>query len=117
VELPSFINENYKDFLNNLKVYETKQGNSPYTYYKLYLPIYLNWQIQLRELSNLVTELRTCIQSLRNAYGALDDFVSAANAGNEMPKEIIQLDKDYLSLLNTIAKFSDARDRLFKITY
>ena len=51
VELPSFINENYKDFLNNVKSYETKQGNSPYNYYKFYLPIYLNWQVQLRELN------------------------------------------------------------------
>ncbi|MGC4103669.1 hypothetical protein [Ferruginibacter sp.] len=116
-ELPSFINENFKDFLNNLKAYETKQGNSPYNYYKLYLPIYLNWQVQLRELNTLVNQLRVCILSLRNSYGVLDDFVSSANPGKEVPKEIVQLEADYTNLLDTIAKFSVARDRLFKITY
>jgi hypothetical protein len=117
VELPSFINENYKDFLNNLKAYETKQGNSPYNYYKLYLPIYLNWQVQLRELSDLVNQLQTCILSLRNSYGVLDSFISADKTSNDVPAEILQLETDYYTLLDTIAKFSEARERLFKITY
>jgi hypothetical protein len=116
-ELPLFVNENYKDFLNNLKAYETKQGNSPFNYYRSYLPIYLNWQVQLRELNTLVKQLHTCILSLRNSYGALEDFISNDKAGNEIPAEIVQLDADYLSLLDTIAKFSEARERLFKITY
>ena len=116
-ELPSFVNENYKDFLNNLKAYETKQGNSPFNYYHSYLPIYLNWQVQLRELNTLVKQLHTCILSLRNSYGVLEDFISNDKAGNDIPAEIVQLDADYLSLLATIAKFAEARERLFKITY
>jgi hypothetical protein len=116
-ELPLFVNENYKDFLNNLKAYETKQGNSPFNYYRSYLPIYLNWQVQLRELNTLVKQLHTCILSLRNSYGVLDEFISNDKAGTGMPAEITQLDTDYLSLLDTIAKFTGARDRLFKITY
>ena len=28
--LPAFINENFKDFLNNLQAFEVKQGNNPY---------------------------------------------------------------------------------------
>ena len=116
-ELPLFVNENYKDFLNNLKAYETKQGNSPFNYYRLYLPIYLNWQVQLRELNTLVKQLHICILSLRNSYGVLDEFISNDKAGKDIPAEITQLDTDYLSLLDTIAKFSEARERLFKITY
>lgn len=117
VELPSFVNENYKDFLNNLKAYESKQGNSPYNYYRLYLPIYLNWQVQLRELNTLVSQLKICILSLRNSYGILDNFISSEKISNDIPAEILQLETDYFSLLNTIAKFSEARERLFKITY
>jgi hypothetical protein len=117
VQLPLFINENYKDFLNNLKAYETKQGNSPYNYYKLYLPVYLNWQVQLKELNTLVSQLQICIVSLKNSYSVLDDYVSSENPGKDIPVEIIQLERDYFSLTDTIAKFSEARDRLFKITY
>jgi hypothetical protein len=116
-ELPSFVNENYKDFLNNLKAYETKQGNSPFNYYHSYLPIYLNWQVQLRELNTLVKQLHICIVSLRNSYGVLDDFINNDKAGDHIPAEIVQLDADYFSLLDTIAKFAEARERLFKITY
>jgi len=115
--LPQFVNENFKDFLNNVKAYETKQGNSPYNYYKLYLPLYLNWQVQLRELNTLIKQLHICILSLRNSYGVLDDFIGSDKPGNDIPAEIVQLEKEYLSLLDTIAKFSEARERLFKITY
>ena len=117
VKLPEFINENYKDFLNNLKAYETKQGNSPYNYYKLYLPIYLNWQVQLKELNALTEKLQVCIISLRNAYGVLENYITTGKAGNDIPVEIVQLETNYFSLLDTIAKFSEARERLYKITY
>jgi hypothetical protein len=117
LELPRFINENYKDFLNNLKAYENRQGNNPYNYYKLYLPIYLNWQVQLRELNTLVGQLQVCITSLRNSYGVLNDFISAVNPGTEIPAPLVQLETDYAALMNTIAKFADARERLYKITY
>jgi hypothetical protein len=115
--LPSFINENYKDFLNNLKAYELKQGNSPYNYYKLYLPIYLNWQVQFRELNALVNQLSVCILSLRNSYGVLENYITSVKVNKDIPAELLQLENDYFSLLNTIAKFSEARERLFKITY
>ena len=116
-QLPSFINENYKDFLNNIKAYETKQGNSPYNYYKNYLPLYLNWQVQLKELNLLVKQLQICILSLRNAYGVLENYISTAKISNDIPDELVQLEANYFSLLDTIAKFSEARERLFKITY
>ena len=117
VELPSFINANYKDFLNNIKAYETKQGNNPYNYYKLYLPIYLNWQIQLSELNILVNQLEICIRSLRNSYGVLDSYIGLEKVGKDIPPALQQLDTDYYTLLETITKFADAREKLFKITY
>ncbi len=116
-ELPSFINGNYKDFLNNIKAYEIKQGNNPYNYYKLYLPIYLNWQVQLSELNSLVGQLEICILSLRNSYGVMDDYIGLEKAGNDMPAAIMQLDADYYALMETITKFAEAREKLFKITY
>jgi hypothetical protein len=115
--LPAFMDENFKDFLNNVKAYENKQGNSPYNYYKLYLPIYLNWQVQLQELGALVGQLKISIGSLRNAYGALEDYISTENAGNDMPAALVQMEKDFYALKNTTAKFTEARERLFKISY
>lgn len=115
--LPRFIDENYKDFLNNINAYETKQGNNPYNYYKYYLPVYLNWQIQLKELGLLVAQLKQCIQSLKNSYGVLEEYVSISNPSAAIPAEILQLENNYASLLNTINKFGEARERLLKITY
>jgi hypothetical protein len=116
-ELPLFIDENYKDFLNNVKAYETKQGNSPYNYYKLYMPVYINWQVQLKELKALVKQLKICVQSLQNSYGVLDKYISLEKAGNDIPAEIGQLEIDYQLLASTVTKFAEARERLFKITY
>ncbi|MBS1511937.1 MAG: hypothetical protein JST86_13905 [Bacteroidetes bacterium] len=115
--LPVFIDENFKDFLNNERAYENKQGNNPYNYYKYYLPIYLNWQVQLRELNELISKLQVCIRSLRESYGILDDYVNEANPSRQIPPAIVQLETNYDGLVNTIAKFGDARERLFKITY
>lgn len=117
IELPRFIDENYKDFLNNLKAYETKQGNSPYNYYKNYLPIYLNWQVQLKELNTLVNQLQVCITSLRISYGVLYDYISETKPSKDIPAPIVQLENDYALLLSTIAKFTEARERLYKISY
>jgi hypothetical protein len=116
-QLPIFIDENYKDFLNNLKAYETKQGNNAYNYYKLYLPIYANWQIQLKELNTLVTKLQTSINSLKNGYGVMENYISNTNKKSAMPPELLQLDIDYISLLETIARFTSAREKLFTISY
>jgi hypothetical protein len=115
--LPSFINENYKDFLNHLKVYESQQGNNAYNYYRSYIPIYSNWQLQLKELNILVNKLSDCILSLRNGYGVLEAYISTENSNSETPAELKKLDSDYVILLETIARFSDARERLFKISY
>lgn len=115
--LPSFIDENYKDFLNHEKFYESQQGNNPYNYYRFYLPVYANWQLQLKELNLLVDKLSVCIQSLRNGYGVLENFINTENPGSKIPDELLKLDKDYVNLTETIARFADARERLFKISY
>lgn len=117
LSLPSFINENYKDFLNHVKIYESQQGNNPYNYYRSYLPVYANWQLQLKELNILVDKLEICIRSLRNGYGVLETYISTENPGSELPAELKKLDKDYVSLTETIARFADAREKLFKISY
>ncbi|MEI9958685.1 MAG: hypothetical protein WDM90_20780 [Ferruginibacter sp.] len=53
----------------------------------------------------LINQLHVCILSLRESYGVLDDYISAANASNEVPKEINHLETDYNNLLSTIADF------------
>ncbi|HQW83431.1 MAG TPA: hypothetical protein PK987_03170 [Ferruginibacter sp.] len=115
--LPSFINENYKDFLNHVKYYETQQGNNPYNYYKYYLPVYANWQLQLKELNLLIDKLSVCILDLRNGYGVLENYINTENPASEIPVELQKLDNDYINLTETIARFADARERLFKISY
>jgi hypothetical protein len=115
--LPSFINENYKDFLNNIQVYESKQGNNPYNYYKLYLPVYLNWQLELKELNTLLQQLDICFRSLRQTCSILNEYLTDNNVTNTIPGELLILENNYLLLKNTLIKFSDARDRVFKISY
>lgn len=115
--LPSYINENYKDFLNHVKFYESKQGDNPYNYYRYYVPVYANWQLQLKELNILVDKLNTCITSLRNGYSSLENFINLENPPKYLPPELAKLDDDFVNLTETIAKFSVAREKLFKITY
>lgn len=115
--LPTFMNENYKDFLNHEKYYETQQGNNPYNYYRYYLPVYANWQLQLKELNLLVDKLAVCILDLRNGFGILEDYINTENPGVNLPGELQKLDTDYINLTETIARFANARERLFKITY
>jgi hypothetical protein len=81
------------------------------------LPIYLNWQIQLREINALVSQLSVCIRSLRDSYGILDSYINLEKPGNEMPIELLKLNTDYFYLLATINKFSEAKERVFKISY
>jgi hypothetical protein len=115
--LPSFINENYKDFLNNIQAYEIKQGNSPYNYYKHYLPVYLNWQLELKELNTLIQQLEICFTSLRNAFKVLNQYLAAGNLITTAPAELTVLEDNYAVLRTTLAKFSDSRERMFKIYY
>lgn len=114
--LPSFINENYKDFLNNLQAYEIKQGNNPYNYYRHYLPVYSNWQLELKELNTLVQQLDTCFRSLRNACKALNGYL-ATGSKVTVPPEITALEDNYAALNATLAKFSEAREKIFTLSY
>jgi hypothetical protein len=115
--LPNFIDENYKDFLNNIQAYENKQGNNPYNYYKLYLPLYLNWQLELRELNTLARQLTTCFKSLRDTYAQFEYCITHADTIRELPKELTALEAEYNLLTNTISKFSAARERVFTNAY
>ncbi len=116
-ELRFFINENYKDFLNNVKAYERKQGDNPFNYYKFYLPVYAQWQLQIKELEALVLQLSTAFKSLRNGYSALETLISTKDRGTDIPAELKKLNLDYSLLMETIDKFTEAREKLFKISY
>ncbi len=37
--------------MNNIRAFEHKQGDNPYNYYKSYLSIYGQWQLQIKELN------------------------------------------------------------------
>ncbi len=115
--LPGFIDENYKDFLNNIQAYENKQGNNPYNYYKLYLPLYLNWQLELRELNTLAQQLTVCFSSLRNAYAQVEYCIINSDTITELPKELTVLESEYNLLVSTISKFSASRERVFTNAY
>lgn len=73
--------------------------------------------MQLKELNLLVNQLQIAITSLRTSYGVLHNYISEANPAKEIPAPIVQLENDYAQLLGTIAKFAEARERLYKISY
>jgi hypothetical protein len=116
-ELRFFIDENYKDFLNNIRAFERKQGDNPFNYYKFYLPVYAQWQLQIKEVETLVYQLSIAFRSLRNGYGVLETLISSKEIGENFPVELKKLNVDYSSLMETIDKFTEAREKLFNMSY
>jgi hypothetical protein len=108
--LPDFLDNNYADFLQNIRAYE-KQGNNPYYYYKEYTPIYSNWLLQINELNILSANTIKAFRSLKNAYGQLEDYVTASTTG-AVPDGIKTLMADYAVLIETYGKFQYQKEKL-----
>ena len=108
--LPEYLDNNYANFLENIRAYE-KQGNNPYYYYKEYTPIYSNWLSQINELTVLSANTLQAFRSLKTAYGQLEDYVNTSKPG-AMPDAIKILMNDYGVLIETYRKFQYQRDKL-----
>jgi hypothetical protein len=108
--LPDFLDNNYADFLQNIRAYE-RQGNNPYYYYKEYTPIYSNWLLQINELKTLSANTIKAFRSLKNAYGQLEDYVTAAKA-SFVPNGIKTLMTDYAALIETYEAFQYKKEKL-----
>lgn len=108
-EMPSYVKENYQDFLANLNAYEKNAGQNPYNYYKYYMPIYNNWQLQIREAGILINKMESCI---KNLVASLDTFEQAMKENvspDNLPTEIEKLNGSFADLKNTQARFEDFR--------
>ncbi len=108
--LPGYLDNNYANFLENVRAYE-RLGNNPYYYYKEYTPIYAGWLSQVNELTILTTGTVQAFRSLRNAYKYLEEFVSSSKPG-AMPGELTTLMSDYYELVEIYDRFQYQRQKL-----
>lgn len=108
--LPSFIDNNYGNFLENIRAYETG-GNNPYYYFNSYTPIYNSWLTQVNEIKVLSSKSILAFRQLKVAYDELETFVS----GNGKERPLPQLDElivKYEDLRDTYRKFDNKRSKL-----
>jgi hypothetical protein len=108
--LPAYINNNYANFLENIRAVE-KNGNNPYTYFKEYTPLYLNWLTQIDELNSLTVQTVNAFRSLKTTYGVLERFIVSDKPG-AVPDEINTLMEEYGKLLNIYKRFQYRREKL-----
>ena len=110
--LPNYLDNNYANFLENIRAYE-KDGNNPYSYYKEYTPIYSSWLSQINELNELATGTIEAFRSLKTAFGELEAYVNASNPGPP-PRAFKELMKVYGDLKGIYSKFQFQREKLIE---
>jgi len=108
--LPDYLDNNYANFLENIRAYE-RQGNNPYNYYKEYSPIYSGWLSQINELNALSTAAVQAFRSLKEGFGKLEEYINESKPGPP-PHEIAVLMKDYRALMETYGRFQRQREML-----
>ena len=108
--LPDYLDNNYADFLENIRAYERK-GNNPYNYYKEYSPIYSGWLSQINELNALATAAVQAFRSLKEGFGKLEEYINESKPGPP-PHAIAVLMKDYGELMETYGRFQRQREML-----
>lgn len=108
--LPAYLDNNYANFLENLRAYE-EQGNNPFHFYNTYSPVYFSWLSQLNELDDLSTNTITAFRTLRKTIGILETFIDG-NGSQKIPNEIYELMENYAALQNTYQSFQNKREKL-----
>ena len=115
VAMPSFLRENYKDFLGNINAYEKASGNNPYSYYRNYIPVYNYMQFQYYEAGLLLTRMEKCMKDLLLSFDAFlfcfDHDVSRSN----LPEAISILNDSYSSLQLVISNFETIHNKYYKM--
>jgi hypothetical protein len=108
--LPNYLDNNYADFLDNVRAYE-RQGNNPYNYYKEYSPIYSDWLSQINELNALAAAAVKAFRSLKEGFGKMEEYINESKPGPP-PDAIAVLMKDYGELMETSGRFERQRQML-----
>lgn len=108
--LPDYLDNNYANFLENIRAYE-RQGNNPYNYYKEYSPIYSGWLLQINELNALSSAAVQAFRSLKEGFGKLEEYINDSNPGPP-PPAIAVLMKDHRALMETYGRFQRQREML-----
>ena len=108
--LPDYLDNNYANFLENIRAYE-RQGNNPYNYYKEYSPIYSGWLSQINELNALATAAVQAFRSLKDGFAKLEEYINDDKPGAP-PQAIAVLMRDYSSLMDTYGRFQRQRQML-----
>ena len=108
--LPEYLDNNYANFLENVRAYE-RQGNNPYNYYKEYSPIYSDWLSQINELNALAAASVKAFRSLKEGFGKMEEYVNESKPGPP-PHAISVLMRDYSELMETYGRFERQRQML-----
>lgn len=108
--LPDYLDNNYANFLENIRAYE-KQGNNPYNYYREYSPIYSGWLSQINELNALASAAVQAFRSLKEGFAKLEEYINDNKPG-EPPPAMAALMKDYSLLMETYGRYERQRQML-----
>lgn len=108
--LPAYIDNNYANFLENIRGYETG-GNNPYFYYNAYSPIYNNWLNELNEVKLLTRQSLIAFRQLKDSYNELEQFVAGNGKSSDLP-QIDALVQRYEDLKETYRRFDYKRSKL-----
>lgn len=108
--LPAHLDNNYSNFLENVRAYET-QGNNPFDYFHSYAPIYTNWLRQLDEIREISKYTLPAFRQLKVTYGALEEYVDG-NGSTNQPVAIDSLMVLYSQLAGTYLKFENRKEKL-----
>ena len=108
--LPAYIDNNYANFLENIRGYETT-GNNPYYYFSSYSPIYNSWLRQVNEIKILTAQSILAFRQLKVTYNELEKFVTGSGKSQDLP-QLDELINKYENLRNTYRKFDNIRSKL-----
>lgn len=110
--LEEYVSTNFRDFLENVKLYEDSNGINPYNYYNQYLPMYISWLHEIREMKAVHAETMKAFSSLGPAVAQVQ---AAFRKKDQLPQLVNQcklLYFDYLSIAGTYQKYQEERKAL-----
>lgn len=113
--MPSFLRENFKDFLGNINAYEKQAGNNPFHYYKDYIPVYHYMQYQYYEAGLLLTRMETCMKDLMASF---DDFLYCFDHDikrKDLPEAITRLNDSFSALTRLLSNLDAIHNKYNKM--
>jgi hypothetical protein len=111
-DLETYVTTNFRDFLENVKLYEDSTGINPYNYYNQYLPIYIGWLHQIREMKAVHAETMKAFTTLGPAIVKVQETFRKKDQLPQLAAQCKLLYFDYLSIAGTYRKFEEERKAL-----